>query len=244
MELVPVPSIPQSNALALSTIKSEYTALITTVLEPSKALAVIGQSTYTDAELSLSSIQSAQKRVKAKLDEEIRPRYEELEQWYALKRELLSELDPAETRIKCQMADYNMEQQRLARERQKADDERKRQLSVQAQAEVAKVNDVTLSAIDRARAKFKATQKVEEAKQVVVAPPPPVKSTSSTFIPTETWKVVDMKAFLQGVLDGVIPEEAVMVQVVNMNGFWKIMKEKVKGWPGVSVEVGGRVVGR
>ena len=109
----------QLNALTLSTIKSEYTALIATVLESSKALAVIGQSTYTDAETALSSIQSAQKRVKAKLDEEIRPRYEELEQWYALKRELLSELDPAETRIKRRMADYNMEQQRLARERQK-----------------------------------------------------------------------------------------------------------------------------
>ncbi len=236
--------IPQSNALALSTIKSEYTALIATVLEPSKALAVIGQSTYTDAETALSSIQSAQKRVKAKLDEEIRPRYEELEQWYALKRELLSELDPAETRIKRQMADYNLEQQRLAREQQKVEGERKRQLSVQAQAEVAKVNDATLSAVDRARAKFKATQKVEEAKQVVVVAPPPVKSTSSTFIPTETWKVIDMKAFLQGVLDGVIPEEAITVQVVNMNGFWKIMKEKVKTWPGVGVEEGGRIAGR
>jgi hypothetical protein len=245
-DIIPVPTLPISNAVTIATIKSEYLTLISTVLTPTKSLAVIGPSTYIDADSYLSSIRSCIKQVTAKLDEEIRPKYEELEQWYVLKRELLQDLTASEQRVKGQMVSYDLDQQKKAREAKRLQDEETRRLSVQAQTEVAKTTDPTLSAVDRARAKFQAKKLVDQASQVQVTLPAPVqvKAASSSFIPTETWKVVDMKAFLRGILDGKIPMDAIQVHNVNVNSFWKINKGNVKGWPGVGVEEGGRIAGR
>lgn len=242
---VPATELASETAI-IASLKSQYFTLINQVTTPAISIVVSSPEEYLAADARLPCIQSTKKKIVAELEEEIRPRYETLEAWYALKRELLDPLDTAEKSLKSKMTAFKLEEANRVWEAQRLLDEETKRLSQQAQVEVAKSNDTNLSAVGRARAKFKAKTVVEQAKEVAVvsAPPPPVKGKSSTFIPTETWQIVDRKLFLQAIIDGIIPEECIMVQAVNMNMWWKMNKEKVKAWPGVGVMEGGRVAGR
>lgn len=237
--------IPISESTAIAATKSTYFDLISQVTTPATGIVVSSPEEYDAADSRLSRVRETKKSVQLKLEEEIRPRYLTLESWYSLQRELIGPIDAAEKSLKHKMADYQL---RLARQKAEADrirDEETRRLSQEAQKALTAANNPQLSAVDRARAKFQATKAVTQAQEVKeVVSIPEVKGTSSTFIPTESWKVTDLKAFLQGVINGTVPLECVQVQVVNMNMFWKMNRERVKGWPGVVVESGGRIAGR
>ena len=231
----------------ITVIRDEYTKLIDIIIAPANSLIVDSPEEYTSADQRLSRIRDTKKTITNRLEEPIRPRYLNLELWYALKRDLLDPLESAEKSLKTKMSDYQLELSRKQREADRVRDEETRRLSQQAQNAIQQSSDPTLSKLDQARAKFKAKQAISAANEVSITTTtsiPTVKGTSSSFIPTETYEVTDLKAFLKGIVDGIIPIECAQVQVVNMNMFWKMSKDKVKGWPGVVVKSGGRIAGR
>jgi Skp family chaperone for outer membrane proteins len=226
----------------ISTIKSDYFALIAPVTAPAISHTIHDPAAYHDADSILASIQTTKKSVESRLEEKILPIRTRINAWHGLRRELVDELELAERTIKSKMAAYKTEEMRQEQERARLEQEETRKRAREAE-EASKQAQQAGSAIERARAKLRA-QQIVNAPMTVPPPPPPVRASRSSSIPTQTWRIVDRAAFLKGIVDGTIPTEMVEIHSVNMNAMWKINKGKVAGWPGVGVEDGVSIRGR
>jgi hypothetical protein len=227
----------------ISTLKSDYFALISKVTAPAISHTITTPDHYHAADAILASIQSTQKSVAGKLEEKVLPIRTRLNAWYGLRKSLLDELEMCEKAIKQKMAAYKLEEAWKEQKRARAEQEMIRKAAVEAE-EALKQAAQAESAIDRAKAKAKAQQLVNAP--ATMAPPPsqPVRASRSTSVPTQSWKIVDRDAFMRAVVDGTIPNEMVEIHTVNMNAMWRMNKGKVAGWPGVEVVDGVQIRGR
>ena len=226
----------------ISTLKSDYFALISKVTAPAISHVITDPAHYHAADAILASIQSTKKSVQGKLEEKILPIRTRVDAWYALRRDLVDELDLCEKAIKAKMSSYKMEEMRKEQERVRQEQEETRKRAREAEEALRQSREAE-SAIDRAKARAKASQLVS-APMDIPPPPPPVRASRSSSVPTQTWKIVDRVAFIRGVIDGTIPPEMIEIHSVNMNAMWKINKGKVKEWPGVDVVDGVSIRGR
>ena len=115
----------------------------------------------------------------------------------------MDELDLCEKAIKAKMSSYKMEETRKEQERVRQEQEETRKRAREAEEALRQSREAD-SAIERAKARAKASQLVA-APMDTPPPPPPVRASRSSSVPTQTWKIVDREAFLRGVMDGTIP---------------------------------------
>lgn len=246
---ITLPSIIESSSIVLTNdtaaieeVKGKYFEVIDQTVVRG-VITVTTPDDFTKADRDLGRVQDVRKLVAAKLEEIIVPRRATLDQWYALRRELMEPLDTAEADIKRDMGRYKQEEAKRIQEAERVRLEAI-QIAARAADEALKASQSTeLSAIDRIRARNKAKAIVEV--QAAAPPPPrPIRGSRSSAIPTKTWKVTNMMEFLRGVVAGTIPIEAVDIHTVNMNALWKMNQGKVTGWPGVGVEEGMSIRGK
>lgn len=247
-EIIPIPPIPIDPSADLALIRDECDTLIRSITISALTIRVTDQASYTEADSALAKIREAKRLIEPKLEAKIVPVRAYLDKWYELRRSLTgdsSDLDTAERTLKSSMGAYQLAERKRAQELQRLRDEETARLSREAEAALAKSSDPESDPIARARAKLQAKKAVTQAEEVKVATTvTPTRAPSSTFVPREDWEITDLKAFLKGVVDGIVPIEMVEVHRVKMNAMWKVSKEKVKGWPGVGKVDGGGVRGR
>lgn len=205
---------------------------VTELRDESEALEMLAQTyTVTDSD-SYRSAADELKRVKSLLSqaetvrkEITRPMDEAKARVMALFKPITERLEATERCLKGLMADFERsERERLAEvERQRRALMEAEQARLRAEAEAAREQGNELEA------------EILEETALVMPSPAPLEAERPSGISVQTrWsaEVVDLRALLQGVLDGVIPLEAVTPNQTFLNGAARSLKAALN-WPGV-----------
>ena len=219
---------------------------------------------FQSADRVLYDVRAARKAITAlmeeKLDVLIKPIRAGLDKLYAVRRELVTELDAplaaAETGLKSRMEQWQAAQREAAR---KAEADRvceSQRLAREAQAAADRARTATTVA-DVGRELERAAMLQQQARVVARTPvplPTPVKAAASKTVITTRWRVTDMEKFICAVADGVrdpgkwegkvAPSAVLMLDPEVMKAFWVEDRMTMCGWVGVEVYEDVAVTGR
>ena len=240
--MIPTTSTP----IDIEITRGELAQTTAPVLSCANTITITDQDTYQLADNYLKFVRDAKSAVEEKLSPIIRPVYEGLQALYTLRRELTDPLDQAETRLRTSMSQFlTQERKRLAELERVRQTEIERVAREAEQTRLAARHISKSDPIARAKAALQAKRTIQAAVAIVPPPPPPpTRASHSSGVPVENWQVSDTRAFLQGVIDGTIPEEMIAIHTVNINAMWRMNKNKVKGWPGVKIVESTQIRGR
>ena len=243
-------------------VKTEAVAVISPVLSAAAQITIVDNATYSLADMFLKKIKTARRSIEDKLSPIIEPIRKGLDELYALKRELDAPLTSAENEIKSKMKSWQLAEARRVAEEEAArrrEDERLRaeaaakeraaeRLRIEAenkqrQADAARSADARQAA-ERAAEQLRERQEAQamesrqlelEAEAARAVPIAQVaKAASSSARKVKRWRITDMEKFILSVAMGDIPQDAVLVNEVAVNRYFKSV-EVVAGWPGVEV---------
>ena len=184
---------------------------------------------YTAAGERLKGIMALKKRVNETFDPIIKKAHEAHREAVAQKRNHETPLIEAENLYKQSMVTFQREQERQAREQQAKLDEAARKEREKLEAQAAKAE---------AKGKTERAEELRTRAETVPAPVVQIETPKVAGISTrETWKatVTDFRALLVGVIEGKVPEGAVMANDSFLNAQARLQKSALK-YPGVSVE--------
>jgi hypothetical protein len=206
-----------------------------------QAVIITDAVTYHDADAVLFSIRSAKKQVEAEIEKEVNeplitPLYNVLEKLYEKRRKWMAvvhtPLEQAERVVKGKMAAWQAEERRK-KDAQIAEQQRQaRELQRQAdlakqQAEQAK----TESARRLLRSEATLLEMQKEALQSQPIASASVKGAGSKVVVKKRWRVNDMRAFIEAVVDGQIPEICLQLNEEVMETYFQADRALFSMWP-------------
>lgn len=234
----PAPSEPELAVIVHS--DAELTATVTAaeavvhpVRDESALIRVTDPVTFNLADALLSRIREARSFVAEKFEPIIRPTYNRLENYYALRRTLDRPLDTAEKNIKAAMREWQMADLKRIADEQAAQ-----------QTEVAKLEREAQAARERAekaRTQVTATKHNEvavvlERKADIAAAAPiqgPTVAQSSNTRTFRNVRITDKFAFVAAIAADIIPLELVEIDLAALKDQHKNSPGEVESWPGV-----------
>lgn len=229
----------------------EVLAIVPTLQQEVKELAIVDAGGYAYADTLLGRIRSQRKgwgaiwgRIQ---DKTIRPLRASLDGLYELNRDIDGPLEKLENAVKKTMKDFKTEE---ARQIAAANEEKERERIrlEQEAAEKAKQAEQARTPQLRGRLTNQAVQLQQQAATVAQQEAPtPVRGTSSTTRTTPAWRLKDPSAifdFLQDILDGKIPAEAILLNKQYIDSVFKSQPEVIMGWSGIELYDDIQVVGR
>ncbi len=255
---------PTAVATMNDRISTRTSAIVTSI----STLTITDAVDYADADLLLVRIRQSKKLAEQIFDEEVgtpilEPMRLALNSLYALRKKMTeTPFEAAERTVKGKMAEWQKgqdairaEERRVAREeeirRERAAEEQRRQTAeaerVAAQAKGAQARKEAEAVAARLReTQAAAEEDAKRAKELAIAAEKarPVVGVGSRVTRKKQPVVVDMEAFIKGVVEGEVPAICLMVNEEVMEEYWKGDRGLVSAWPGVVIEekvsVGGR----
>jgi uncharacterized membrane protein YqiK len=234
----------------LDEARKEGQALMQAIHPEVQELTVRTDDDYLVADAILGRIKKARKTWTDRMEKVIRPIRQGLDELYALNRDVDKPLADLEEGVKGKMKAFKLEEARLLREaderkRQEEDRLRREAEEAQRKAEAAKTPQL------RGRLEAQATRLVAQAEVVSQQDTPePIRGTSSTTRPQKRVRIKDLVHFLQGIVDGYVPEDCVNNPRVldamqpTLNNYFKDDPVGMEAWPGVEVYDDVQIVGR
>lgn len=225
-------------------VREEGQALIAPLASEAGLLIIRNEEDYLVADGLLSRIRRARKTWGDRMEAIIRPIRSGLDEIYSLNRDVDRPLEAQEARVKGLMRDYKLEEQRqiqAAKEEREREERRKLE-----EAETKRIAaEQAQTARMRERLIAQATRAEAQAAAVAQTPiPQAVRGESSVSRPVQKVRVHNLTHFLQGIVDGYIPEDLVTVNQVALNREFKAEPDGIKAWPGVEVFDDIQIVGR
>lgn len=195
---------------------------------------------YLVADAMLGRIQAARKRWSARIGLIIDPLWEALKSGRELKNEVDKPLEEFEGKVKVAMKSFKLEEQRQIQAAKDEEDRLRQEAEQKEQAAAAAKTVPMKERLNEARRKMEDKADDASAKQI------PVAANASATRMSKKWRVTDADAFIKGVSLGVIPQMALSVNTVGVNGIFKAKggHEVVAAWPGVEVYDDIDIVGR
>ena len=197
-------------------------------LAEARVFKIVTQEQYTGAGEKLRGIKALMQKVNATFDPIISKAYAAHKEAVQQKKNHEAPLIEAEGIYKRGLLSYQQEQERIRREEQARVDEiaRKEREKLEARAAAAE-----------AKGKQEKAEELRVQAATVPAPVVQIETPKVAGISTrETYKatVTDFKALLQGVIDGKVPEGAVMANDAFLNAQARLQKTALN-YPGVRV---------
>ncbi len=230
--------------IVLDKAQKELVAVRSPAIEQAEGLVLRTEADFLTADTLRSNIGKAIKVVEGKLDpiiEDIRPGLDKL---YALKRNEIRPLEAAHTIITDKMKEYRRAEQRKIDDAARA--QRLEAERIDREAE-EKRRKAAAAATPQVASRLNRQADVLDEKAVDVATTPlkkAVEADRSTTRAVKKWKLADLGTFLQGVLDGSIPEDLVSVNELAMNRQFRESPATVETYPGITVYDDVQIVGR
>lgn len=231
-------------------IKQQGLEMIRPLSEDVDALVVTTQDEYLIADSLRHRVKSARKTWGERMEKIIRPIRQGLDEIYGLNREVDRPLEALEASITDKMKTFKIaeaRQIRLAEEKKEAEAKRLRE-----EAD-AKLRQAQQAKTPQMQGRLEAAAARAQQQAVAVAQeemPAPVQGINSTTRPVQKVKVGNHLHFLQGVIDGYVPEDCLTdikvqaaIQTV-LNRYFKDDPEGMKAWPGIEVYDDVQIVGR
>jgi flagellar biosynthesis GTPase FlhF len=218
---------------------------------------ITDQVSYSEADTLLARIQTARKtwniRMYGTKDKpgpipQIRSG---LDQLYELNREIDQPLEKMEGRVKQAMRDFKLAEARQARELQEAKEAEQARLEEQRLAAEA-----AAAAARTPQMRGKLEKKVEEIAQqqetvAAVESESPVVGVRSSDRKVKKWRLQHdeeqgshLGELLMAVIEGKVPEDAILLNVVYINKLYKERPDVVRSWPGIEEYEDVQIVGR
>lgn len=226
-----------ANSATLVKIKREGLARLTPLEADVLQLKLRTDDDYDKADTLLSDIRRARRDWAGKIDPILDPLSLATRNLQALNREVDRPLETLEATVKGKMKAFKQEESRRLQE---AEHERQ-----EAQRQTQRRLDEAAAILDAAKTKpFKARMEAKvqaiETELAVIEEAPrvqQVKAVSSTARTVKRWRIADLAAILQGVLDGSIPDDIMVVAstAVERNFKGEAGKALVASWPGFEV---------
>lgn len=198
-----------------------------------ETLKVTDPKTLAEADSYLGRIIEAQRVVEAKIDTILRPLNDARNAALALRRDINAPLERIEQQVRSAMDAYRtLERKRI----QAAEDERLKRIK-EIEAEELKARMAAAKApTTRQREILEAkAEEINEKVAGLVATPQPeqVRLAASTTRTIKRLKVTNLHEVLQGILDGIIPDDVIEVQPTILDKYRQMGEALVKDWPGV-----------
>lgn len=225
-------------------IQQEGLQLLTPIQAEVVALHVRTAEDYLAADGVLHRIRVARKTWGDRMEKIIRPIRTGLDEVYKLNRDVDRPMEVLESRVKDAMKMFKLAEQRAlqaAEDARRAEEDRLRREAEEKRqaaehATTAQMRDKLTAQAQRAEAQSE-TAAQEEL-------PEAVHGMSSTTRPLKKVRVTDLTAFLQGIIDGYIPDDYVAIIQSKLNTALREDPEGMKAWPGVEVYDDVQIVGR
>jgi hypothetical protein len=224
--------------------KDEGLQLVQPLQDAVKALHILSEEHYQEADRLLARVTTAKRVWDEKMEPIIRPIRQGLDNLYALNREILKPLDQMAEDIKNEMKTFKRKELQALQEasRKKAEEEERLRREAQEKEEAAeRAKTPQMRGKLQAQAE-RAQQQAEAVAQTAI--PAPVRAEASSVRPVRKVRVADLNAFLRGIIDGYIPSEAVSVAQPVLNQAFKDDPDGMQAWPGVEVYDDIQIVGR
>lgn len=265
-ETQPVIDVPAKKSSALSTTTAvvpapvdkdstvkESTALATAVA----AVIITDQESYTQMDGLLARIQTARKLWNIKMygtaakPGPIPNIRTGLEQLYELNREVDKPLEKLEEGVKKSMKDFKLAEIRQARQLEAAKEEEQRRLK-EEERKAEEAAAAARTAPMKARLEAKRLEIVEQQAAVAAEEAPEaVVGTRSSDRKVMKWRLEyddeqgsHLHHLLMGIIEGVVPSDAISLNVVYINKQYKDNPALVKSWPGIEEYEDVQIVGR
>lgn len=244
---VPVATPKAQTALSVRVdpaVRAQGESMITPLADLVQSLVVDSDETYLEAEGLLHRIITARKTWGERMEKIIRPIRTGLDEIYSLNRSIDKPLGVLEDNVRKPMKAYKMEELRLIRA---AEDEKRREEDrLRREAEdKALAAEQARTAQMRGKLQAQAQRAVEQAEVVAQAEvPTAIRGFSSGTRTRKIARVDDFHALLKGILDGYVPDDAVMINQTAINKAFREDPEGMAAWPGVVIEDDVQIVGR
>lgn len=194
--------------------EQELTKQALTVVERSQIVKITDQSTYDDAtRLLLEEIKPFRKRWKEFWEDIKRPMREALNAVQDKYNAADGPLEAAEAQVKAEIRRWDVEQERIQQERQRA-----AQAVAEREAEEQRLRDAIVA--EESGASSEEVSAIVEAPVVTVAPPvAPTYAKASGISRRDNWKakVTDMKALVKAAAAGKVPIEYLLPNETALN---------------------------
>lgn len=222
-------------AQTLVKARTEGNALVSPLKNKVESLVIDCEEAYQEMDGLLAQIMNARRVWLAKIDPIIAPIRAGLDLLYSLKNDIKDPLDDYEKIAKKKMKDYKLEE---ARQLRLAEDNRLAKIETDRRAAEEKQRKA-----DAAKSKpLKQKLETEAAALTTNADildlggaAKPVVAANSTVRAKKVAQVGNLSKLLQGIIDGVIPDDIIQINQVELNTAYRIDPETVASWPGVTI---------
>lgn len=216
--------------------KRQWLAILSPYQASANALTIENEDDYRAADFALCAVQRMSSGWELEMEELLEPARKLKQGLDTLKRSVAQPLDMVTMTIKDKMRDYKLVEQRQVREAQIAHErERARLEEEKAKKEQALQNASTQKMRERIAAarqelEVKADNLAYQGSGVA-----PIQADNSSTRTLKKVRVNNYDAFVEGVLQGLIPVVCLSIVQAELNLQFKARPEVVEGWPGVEV---------
>jgi hypothetical protein len=235
LEILPIPAI---NKTAIAKARAQAITVTEEVAVLARDLQITTGEDYHKADEILHSIKVAGKRAEEPFEEVIGQVRPGLDKLYAIRRAVLDPLLDLEMAVKEKMRVWQIaERERIAKEeRERKEREEKEERERRA----------TAAAVDPVQApSFSYASGIMQIIPAPFTPPPqPTRAASSTARPVRKWRVTDFALLLQAVQLGMVPAEAVQINVQYFNDQMRNDPAVIDTWPGAETFEDVQIIGR
>lgn len=252
----------QAGMVEATTLAITTQAIIPTLESEVNELEITDDTLYSYADGLLGRVQQARRswgniwgRIHART---IKPINDGMEALYELNRDIDRPLETLEKKVKGAMKGYKIDEQKRIAEAQRQKDEAANKLRLEAEAKQRQIETARTPQLKGklAAAVVKLEQEAEAVAQTET--PAPVQATHSGTRYIPKWRFIttdeemespdpvpaSFRLFLQAIIDGKIPIEAILPNEKYINLVFKDTPEKVAMWPGMEVYDDPQIVGR
>lgn len=241
------PAIPATSVSEAQQGANKAIALLPTYQAKVEELVVQSDDDYALADALLGQVNDLRKgwagiwkRIQEKTIKPIRSGLEEL---YALDRGVDKPLEALATGIRAKMTGYQREKLRIQQAKEREEQERREQLQREAEEKRKKAEAAATPQL-RSRFANQAAQLEVEVGRIDVFEPVQLATGTSSAPRREKKVAIDLANLLVGIIEGSVPEAAVVVQEQWILRQWKQDPDAVEKWPGVSIVEDINVVSR
>lgn len=222
-------------AQTLIKARTEGNSLISPLKNKVETLVIDSEEAYQEMDVLLSQIMNTRRVWLAKIDPIIAPIRAGLDLLYGLKNDIKDPLDDYEKLAKKKMKDYKLEE---ARQLRLAEDNRLAKIEAGRKAAEEKQRKADAARSKPLKQKLEAEAAVLTTNAEILdmgGAAQPVVGTHSTVRAKKVAQVSNLSKLLQGVIDGIIPDDVITINQVELNTAYRIDPEVVASWPGVTI---------
>lgn len=238
--LLPKPKI----AVELAAVKQQAVTTAAFLVPKINALVIDSPIRYAEADSYLAKLRGVRAKFKGMVDDILKPLNQARNAALAMGHEVDDPLKAAEGRVRLGMQEFKRKElaaQRAEEQKQQEEAQRLREEASKKEAAESKART------EQMRQKLAAQREELETKaDVIEATPvaPAVQVKGSGTRVTKKPVVTDIKALLQGIFSGEVPEDVISVSLLELRSHYRQNPAAVAQWPGVDIVEDVQIVGR